>query len=63
MEIPDKYQAILLEALEDLMYKISLELTPMKGLPLTKERKILTKKQSDTEDLQHLVSSSIPLKN
>ena len=60
MEIPDKYQAILLEALEDLMYKLSLELNPMKGLPLTKERKRLTKKQSDVEDLQHLVSSSNP---
>ena len=62
MEIPDKYQAILLEALEDLMYKISLELTPMKGLKMTRERKRLTKKQADIDDLQHLVSSARSLK-
>ena len=56
MQIPDKYQALLLSALEDQMYKLSLELAKMKGQPLTPERKKLTKQQQDIEDLQHLIS-------
>ena len=48
---------ILLEALEDLMYKVSMELEPLKGGPMTPARKELTEKQSHIEALQHLVSS------
>lgn len=54
--IDPKYKPILLEALEDLMYKLSLQLNDLKGGPLTKERKELTEKQAMLEELQHLVS-------
>ena len=54
--MPDKYQPVILEALEDLLYKVSLDLAKMKGQPLTSERKKLTKKQAAIEELQHLIS-------
>ena len=56
MEIDKKYQDLLLEALEDLMYKTALELAKMKGKSLTKRRKELTDKQKEIERLQHLIS-------
>lgn len=55
MNIPKKYHKILLVALEEYMYQLSLKLDKMKGLPLTRERKELTAKQKQLEDLQHLV--------
>ena len=55
MELPDKYQPVLQEALQDLLYKVSLDLAKLKGHPLTKERKQLTKKQTHIEELQHLL--------
>ena len=55
MELPDKYQPVLQEALQDLLYKVSLDLAKLKGQPLTKERKQLTKKQTHIEELQHLL--------
>jgi hypothetical protein len=58
MNVDPKHKAILLEALEDMMYKLSLELDALKGKPLTKERKALTKKQELIEELQHLISAS-----
>jgi hypothetical protein len=58
MQVDPKHKAILLEALEDMMYKLSLELDALKGKPLTKERKALTKKQELIEELQHLISAS-----
>ncbi|MEQ6166021.1 MULTISPECIES: hypothetical protein [unclassified Ekhidna] len=57
IEIDDKYQSVLLEALEELMYKLSLQLDEFKGEPLGDERKRLTKKQYEVEKLQHLISS------
>ena len=54
--IDPKYKPILLEALEDLMYKLSLQLDSLKGGPLTKERKDLTAKQDMLEELQHTIS-------
>ncbi len=57
IEIESKYQAILLEALEDMMYKISLQLDEMKGEPLGKWRKELTQKQKEIEALQHTIST------
>lgn len=56
MLIDPKHKPLLLEALEDLMYKLSLQLENLKGGPLTKERKELTEKQSMLEELQHLIS-------
>jgi hypothetical protein len=58
MQVDPKHKAILLEALEDMMYKLSLQLDALKGEPLTKERKALTKKQELIEELQHLISAS-----
>lgn len=55
--IEAKYKPILLEALEDMMYKLSVQLDGLKGGPLTKERKELTEKQSLLEELQHVVST------
>lgn len=57
MVIDSKYKAILLEALEDLMYKLSMQLEGLKGGPLTKERRELTDKQAMLEELQHQISS------
>lgn len=56
MEISDKYRNIVVQALGDLMYRVSLDLSKLKGQPLTRERKQLTKKQRDIEDLLHLLS-------
>lgn len=57
-EIDPKYKPLLLEAMEELMYKISLQLEDLKGGPLTKERKILTEKQIEAEKLQHIISTA-----
>ena len=54
--IDPKNKDLLLEALEELMYKLSLDLAQMKGGPMTKERKALTAKQEAIEMLQHEIS-------
>lgn len=59
LQIETKYQPLVLEALEELMYKISLQLEELKGGPLTKQRKTLTKKQRDLEKMQHQISNSV----
>jgi hypothetical protein len=56
LTIDPKYKSILLEALEEMMYKLSLQLNDLKGGPLTKERKELTDKQNMVEELQHQIS-------
>jgi hypothetical protein len=56
IELELRYKHILMEALEDMMYKISLELDQLKGGPLDKQRKSLTEKQAQLEKLQHLIS-------
>lgn len=56
IEATPENKAILLEALEDMMYKLSLQLDDLKGGPLDKQRKELTKKQSKVEKLQHQIS-------
>ena len=58
LQIEPKYRKLLLEAMEELMYKLSLQLEDLKGGPLTKERKVLTKKQLELEKLQHQVSNT-----
>lgn len=57
LNIDSKYRPLLLEALEELMYKLSMQLEDLKGEPLTNERKHLTQKQKDIEALQHFISS------
>ncbi len=58
IELDPDYKPILLEALEDLMYKLSLQLDDFKGEALDSERKELTEKQSQVEKLQHIISVS-----
>jgi hypothetical protein len=58
MNVDPKHKPVLLEALEDMMYKLSLQLEAFNGKPLTAERKALTKKQELIEELQHLISAS-----
>jgi hypothetical protein len=53
LAIDSKHRELLLEAVEELMYKVSLELTKLKGSPLTAERKQLTEKQKRLEEIQH----------
>ena len=56
IEIDPKFKNVLLESLEESMYKLSLQLDKMKGEPLTPNRKELTKKQTLLEELQHIIS-------
>ncbi len=58
IELDSMNKAILLEALEDMMYKLSLQLEDLKGGPLDKERKRLTEKQAEVERIQHVISTS-----
>lgn len=58
IELDKENRIILLEALEDLMYKLSLQLEDLKGGPLDKRRKELTQKQASVEKLQHIISTS-----
>ena len=56
IQIDSSYRSLLLEALGDMMYKISLQLNEMKGQALTEHRKELTQKQQQLEELQRLIS-------
>lgn len=58
MKIDVKFKPLMLEALEELMYKLSLQLDELKGEPLGKWRKELTQKQTNIEELQHIISMS-----
>lgn len=44
-----------LEAIEDLLYKIALEMNELKGRPLTEKRSLLNKKQKIAEELQYRI--------
>ena len=57
ISIDPNNKTLLLEALEELMYKLSLDLARLKGGPMSKERKALTAKQEAIEKLQHEISS------
>ncbi|MEQ8924650.1 MAG: hypothetical protein RLO81_02490 [Fulvivirga sp.] len=56
IQIESSYKPLLLEALEEMMYKLSLELSNLKGGPMDKQRKLLTDKQAKIEKLQHIIS-------
>jgi hypothetical protein len=60
ISIPTKHAPILLESLEESLYKIALEMEKFKGSPLTAERKVIEKRQKALEELQHLVSIQMP---
>lgn len=57
LTLDSKFKPIMLEALEEYMFKLSLELESLKGQALTPYRKELTKKQEMVEQLQHLIST------
>lgn len=52
ISIDEKYRPVLIEVLNDYLYKVSLELNELKGQPLTKKRKELSKKQRLIEELR-----------
>jgi len=56
LSINSDEQKLLLEALEDLMFKISMQSQSFKGKPNTTERKKLTQRQNRVEALQHKIS-------
>ncbi|NNE30594.1 MAG: hypothetical protein HKN16_13220 [Saprospiraceae bacterium] len=56
IEIDPKFKGVLLEALQESMYKLSLDLSKMKGEPLTSNRRELSKKQALLEELQHIIT-------
>ncbi len=56
IELNSEFKPLLLEALEDMMYKLSLQLDELKGSPLDMERQALTDKQIKLEKLQHIIS-------
>lgn len=58
IKIDPKDKLLLLEALEELMYKLSLQLDDLKGGPLDNTRKELTDKQTRLEALQHKISAA-----
>ena len=57
IKLDDKYKNVLLEALEDLMYKLSIEQESYKGMPMDASRKKLTQKQGLVENLQYEVAT------
>lgn len=56
MEIDKKYRDILRESLSENLYKISLELSNLKGMAMTDRRILLTQKQKMIEELlDHII--------
>ena len=58
IRLDPKYHPLLLEAIEDYLYRLSLQLAEMKGGPLTADRKALTHKQKMLEELHKQLSSA-----
>jgi hypothetical protein len=59
IQIPEKYGQLLLESIEESLYKIALDMDQLKGGPMTPERKKLDKRQKALEELQHEISVQI----
>ena len=56
-KVDAKYHIVLQEALDDYLYKVSLELNELKGHSLNNRRKELTKKQRLIEELRNKLPS------
>lgn len=56
IRIDSKHVPVLLEGLEELLYKLALQMEELKGGPMTPERKRLDQKQKLVEELQHDIS-------
>ena len=59
IEFNDYEVSILLEALEDLLYKLAMEMNRFKGGPMSPGRQKIDKKQNSAEELQHRISQLI----
>ena len=57
-KVDAKYRSVILEALDDYLYKVSMELNELKGHAMNNRRKELTKKQRLIEDLRRDLNSS-----
>ncbi len=55
IQIDDKFKDVLVEVLDDYLYRVSLELNALKGQPMTSNRKDLTKNQRKMEELRNLL--------
>jgi len=55
IKLEDKYKVILKEAMDDYIYKVSLQLNEMKGQSMTDKRKELTDKQRYAEKLRKAI--------
>lgn len=55
--IDAKHIPLLLEAIEELLYKTALRLEEFKGEPMNKERRELSQKQRELEQLRHELST------
>ena len=60
INIPEKYKDLLLETIEESLYKIALDMDSLKGGPMTPQRKRLDKKQKSLEALQHEIFRQLP---
>lgn len=58
MQLSKKQKQLILEALEDLMYKIAIQLDNYKGGPMDPARTELDKKQKALEKLVHHIEKS-----
>ena len=59
--IPVKFGPLMLETLEESLYKVAMEMESLKGGPMTAERKKLDKKQKELEEIQHKISQQLNL--
>ena len=53
LKVDSKYYTVLREALDDYLYKVSLELNDLKGHTMNNRRKELTRKQRLIEELRN----------
>lgn len=56
IKVSEKYKDLMLEAIEESLYRIALNMEELKGGPMTAARKKLVKKQKSLESLQHEIS-------
>ena len=59
IQIPEKYKGLILETIEEALYKIALNMEDLKGGPMTPQRKKLDKKTKGTGSIATQDFSSI----
>ena len=58
IKVDSKYKSVVLEALDDYLYKVSIQLNELKGHAMNNRRKELTKKQRLIEELRSRLNSN-----